>query len=145
MFLAFSLVACASRPETGFLSAVAYSPPGAVDHTLLVATTRERDDRPGTLFNGDRASATNYAEITVSIPPNHKQNEIEWATTPPGDPNVNFVVRDEKYLDGDKAFVQALNAQLALRPPGSRNVFLFVHGFNTMFAEAVYRRSAARS
>ncbi len=136
---AFSLVACASRPESGFLSAVAYSPAGAVDHTLLVATTRERDDRPGTLFNGDRAPATNYAEITVSIPPNHKQNEIEWASAPPGDPTVNFVVRDEKYLDGDKAFLQALNAQLALRPAGSRNVFLFVHGFNTMFAEAVYR------
>ena len=139
VFVAFSLVACASRPETGFLSAVAYSPPGAVDHTLLVATTRERDDRPGTLFNGDRASATDYAEITVSIPPSHKQGEIEWASTPPGDPNVDFVVRDEKYLDGDKAFVQALNAQLALRPPGSRNVFLFIHGFNTMFAEALYR------
>ena len=139
VFVAFSLVACASRPETGFLSAVAYSPPGAVDHTLLVATTRERDDRPGTLFNGDRATETSYAEITVSIPPNHKQGEIEWASTPPGDPNVDFVVRDEKYLDGDKAFVQALNAQLALRPPGSRNVFLFIHGFNTMFAEALYR------
>jgi esterase/lipase superfamily enzyme len=139
LFLALSLAACASRPETGFLSAVAYAPPGAVDHTLLVATTRERDDRPGTLFNGDRATATSYAELTVSVPPNHKTNEIEWATTPPGDPNVNFVVRDEKSLDGDKAFVQALNAQLALRPPGSRNVFLFVHGFNTMFAEAVYR------
>jgi esterase/lipase superfamily enzyme len=139
VFLALSLVACASRPETGFLSAVAYSPPGAVDHTLLVATTRERDDRPGTLFNGDRATATSYAEITVSIPPNHKQGEIEWATTPPGDPNVDYVVRDEQYLDGDKAFVQALNAQLALRPPGSRKVFLFIHGFNTMFAEGVYR------
>src|SRR5260370_810587 len=69
VFLGLSRVACASRPETGFLSAVAYSPPGAVDHTLLVATTRERDDRPGTLFNGDRANATDYAEITVSIPP----------------------------------------------------------------------------
>jgi esterase/lipase superfamily enzyme len=139
VFVALSLVACAERPESGFLTAVALSPPGAVDHTLLVATTRERDDRPGTLFNGDRASAIDYAELTVSIPPNHKQNEIEWAATPPGDPNVNFVVRDEEYLHGDKAFLQALNAQLALRPPGSRNVFLFVHGFNTMFAEAVYR------
>ncbi len=139
VLVAFCLVGCASRPETGFLSAVAYSPSGTVDHTLLVATTRERDDRPGTLFNGDRASSIDYAELTVSIPPNHKRNEIEWATTPPGDPNVNFVVRDAKYLDGDKAFLQALNAQLALRPPGSRNVFLFVHGFNTMFAEAVYR------
>jgi hypothetical protein len=113
VLLAFSLVACASRPESGFLSAVAYSPQGATDHTLLVATTRERDDRPGTLFNGDRASAIDYAELTVSVPPNHKQNEIEWATTPPGDPNVNFVVRDEKYLDGDKAFLQALNSACA--------------------------------
>ncbi len=145
LFVAFSLVACASRPETGFLSAVAYSPPGAVDHTLLVATTRERDDRPGTLFNGDRATTTSYAELTVSIPPNHKQGEIEWATTPPGDPNVDYVVRDEKYLDGDKAFVQALNAQLALRPPGSRKVFLFIHGFNTMFAEASLSAGAARA
>ena len=67
------------------------------------------------------------------------QGEIEWATTPPGDPNVDFVVRDEKYLDGDKAFVQALNAELARRPPGSRKVFLFIHGFNTMFAEGLYR------
>ncbi len=139
MLVAFSLVACASRPESGFLSAVALSPPGAVDHTILVATTRERDDRPGTLFNGDRASATDYAELTVSIPPSHKQGEIEWATTPPGDPNNDFVVRDEKYLDGDKAFVQALNAELARRPRGSRNVFLFIHGFNTMFAEGLYR------
>jgi esterase/lipase superfamily enzyme len=139
VLVAFFLVGCASRPESGFLSAVALTAPGAVDHTLLVATTRERDERPGTLFNGDRSSTIDYAELTVSIPPNHKQGEPEWATTPPGDPNVDFVVRDERYLDGDKAFVQALNAQLAQRPPGSRNVFLFIHGFNTMFAEAVYR------
>ena len=138
-FVAVSLAACAARPESGFLSPVAFQPPAAVDHTLLVATTRERDPRPGTLFNGDRASGLDYAEITVSIPPSHKQNQIEWASSPPGDPNVDFVVRDEKYLDGDKAFLRALNAQLALRPRGSRNVFLFVHGFNTMFAEAVYR------
>ena len=139
MLVALSLGACASRPESGFLSAVALSSPGAVDHTLLVATTRERDERPGTLFNGDRATALDYAELTVSVPPSHKQGEIEWATTPPGDPNVDFVVRDEKYLDGDKAFVQALNAELARRPPGSRKVFLFIHGFNTMFAEGLYR------
>jgi len=32
-----------------------------------------------------------------------------------------------------------LNAQLAKRPRGSRKVLLFVHGFNTMFAEGLYR------
>ncbi len=139
--VAASLAACASRPESGFLSPVAVNTPGAVDHTLLVATTRERDARPGTLFNGGRASATDYAEITVSVPPTHQQGKIEWATTPPGDPNADFVVRDEHYLDGDKAFVQALNTQLALRPPGKRRVLLFVHGFNTMFAEGLYREA----
>ena len=137
--VAMSLPACASRPENGFLSAVALSSPGAVDHTLLVATTRQRDERPGTLFNGDRASAVDYAEITVSVPPTHAQGKIEWATTPPGDPNADFVVRSEDYLDGDKAFMQALNAQLALRSPGKRRVLLFIHGFNTMFAEGLYR------
>ena len=134
-----SLAACASRPESGFLSPVAVTSPGAVDHTLLVATTRERDPRPGTLFNGDRASAVDYAEITVSVPATHKESEIEWAKAPPGDPNADFVVRSEDYLDGDKAFVQALNAELVKRPPGKRKVLLFIHGFNTMFAEGLYR------
>ena len=137
--VAASLAACASRPESGYLSAVALVAPGAVDHAVIVATTRERDPRPGTLFNGDRASASDYAEITVSVPPTHKDGEIEWPRTPPGDPNADFVVRDEKYLDGDKAFLRAVNAQLDLRPPGKRRVFLFVHGFNTMFAEGLYR------
>ena len=101
-----ALVSCASRPETGFLSPVAVSAAGATDHTLLVATTRERDARPGTLFNGERASSLDYATVTVSIPPNHVPGKIEWAATAPGDPNVNFVVRDAAYLDGDKEFVR---------------------------------------
>ena len=50
----------------------------------------------------------------------HKDSEIEWATTPPGDPNANFVVRSEDYLGGDRAFVQALKAELARRPAGPR-------------------------
>jgi hypothetical protein len=49
VFVAFSLAACASRPETGFLSPAAISAPGETEHTLLVATTRERDPRPDIL------------------------------------------------------------------------------------------------
>ena len=133
------LVACASRPESGFLSAVAESAPGATDHTVLVATTRERDPRPGTFFNGERAPSLDYAEITVAVPPNHVPGQVEMASTPPGDPSTNFVVLNGAYLDGDKAFVQALNAQLAKRPKGSRKVFVFIHGYNTLFAEGLYR------
>jgi len=139
LIAASAFVACASRPEVGFLSPVAESATGTADHTLLVATTRQRDARPGTLFNGDRASSLDYATITVSIPQGHVPGKIELAATAPGDPNANFVVRDAAYLDGDKEFVRALNAQLATRPRGDRKVLVFIHGYNTLFAEGLYR------
>ena len=105
--------ACASRPETGFLSRVAETVAGAIEHKLLVATTRERDARPDTLFNGERASPLDYAEITVSVPPRHAAGAIEWASSAPGNPNTDFVVRQAGYLDGDKQFIRTLNAELA--------------------------------
>lgn len=137
--LALVLGACGSRPETGFLAPVSQTEPGATPHTLLVATTRQRDARPGTLFNGERATPLDFARLVVSVPPGHKAGEISWASTAPGDPKTDFVVREAGYLDGERAFVAELNAQLAARPKGKRNVFLFVHGYNTMFAEGVYR------
>ena len=139
LVVAVALAACATRPESGFLSPVAEDVTGASNHTLLVATTRERDARPGTLFNGERGRSLHYATLTVSIPPTHIPGKIEWASTPPGNPAADFVVRDEASLDGDKAFVQALNAQLAMHPKGSRKVFVFIHGYNTLFAEGLYR------
>jgi esterase/lipase superfamily enzyme len=133
------LAACATRPETGFLLPVAETATGATIRTLLVATTRERDARPGTLYNGERGHPLDYAAVEVSIPQNHAVGEIEWPTNPPGNPRSDFVVRQAAYLEGEKEFVRTLNAQLAKRPRGSRKVFLFIHGFNTMFAEGLYR------
>ena len=133
------LTACATRPETGFLSPVTEAASGATDHTLLVATTRERDERPGTLYNGERGQPLGYAMTTVSIPQMHAAGEIEWPSTPPGNPKTDFVVRQARYLEGERDFVRTLNAQLAKHPRGSRKVFLFIHGYNTMFAEGLYR------
>ena len=48
-------------------------------------------------------------------------------------------MRDAAYLDSEGDFVKALNAQLAMRPPGRRKVFVFIHGYNTMLAEGLYR------
>lgn len=130
---------CASRPETGFLAPVAEADSGSTAHTLLVATTRKRDDRPGTLFSGERSTPLDFAQIVVSVPKKHAEGEIEWASTAPGNPKTDFVVRKAGYLDSEKAFVSALNAQLAAKPKGKRNIFLFIHGYNTMFAEGLYR------
>lgn len=139
--LAVSVLAagCGSRPEEGFLAPVAQVDSGATPHTLLVATTRKRDDRPGTLFNGERSTPLDFAKITVSVPQSHAEGGVEWASTAPGNPKTDFVVREAGYLDGEKAFVSTLNAQLATRPKGKRDVFLFIHGYNTLFAEGLYR------
>jgi esterase/lipase superfamily enzyme len=141
MLLIFTapLYACASRPESGYLTPVADGRSVTDEHTILVATTRERDTRPGTLFSGERTSSLDYASITVSIPPTHAPGKVELASSAPGNPESAFVVREAGYLDSDTAFIQSLNAQLAQRPPGSRRVLLFIHGYNTMFAEGLYR------
>lgn len=136
---ALALSGCAARPKFGALSPSAIAVEGARDHTILVATTRARDGRPGTLFNGERADALDHAVVTVSVPPSHVAGAIEWPAAPPADPKINFTVRSAEYIDSDKAFAAKLNQQLALRPPGRRQVVVFVHGYNTLFSEALYR------
>ena len=133
------LSGCASRPEVGALLANYDMSVGGKDHTVLVATTRARDPRPGTYFSGERSQSVNYATLTVAVPPTHVPGKIEWPSRAPGNPTTDFVVRDAAYLDSEREFVRALNAQLAMRPPGKRKVFVFIHGYNTMFAEGLYR------
>jgi esterase/lipase superfamily enzyme len=137
--LATLLTGCASRPEVGALLANYQMSAGAKDHTILVATTRARDPRPGTYFGGERSQSVNYATLTVAVPPTHVPGKIEWPSRAPGNPMTDFVVRDGSYLDSERGFVKALNAQLAMRPPGRRKVLVFIHGYNTMFAEGLYR------
>jgi esterase/lipase superfamily enzyme len=48
-------------------------------------------------------------------------------------------VRQAAYIDSEKAFVRALNARLDVQPRGKRKVLVFIHGYNTNFAEGLYR------
>lgn len=130
---------CASRPEAGLLRPVSGPAIGASEQSLLIATTRERDSRPGTLYNGERSGALDYASITVSVPPRHVSGQIEWPSSLSGNPRTDFVVRQAAYIDSEKTFVRTLNAKLDRQPPGKRKVLVFIHGYNTMFAEGLYR------
>jgi esterase/lipase superfamily enzyme len=130
---------CAARPETGALVATASEAEGAKPHKILVATTRARDPRPATYFAGARAQGLDYAAFTVSVPPKHVNGEIEWPSQEPGDPRTDFVVRDAGYLDSEKAFVAELNRRLAGKPKGQRKTLIFIHGYNTLFAEGLFR------
>ncbi len=133
------LAACGSRPGVGSLEISTEPAENAKTHKILIATTREKDERPSTYFNGERATEVNYAQAVISIPPSHVPGLVEWPSTPPGDPNKDFVLRSTDYIPDAKAFQADLRKELAKRPKGERDVFLFVHGYNTRYAEALYR------
>lgn len=106
--------------------------------TILAATTRQRSNVPGEMFNGKRAQKVSYASITVSIPPDsaRKLGEIQWPATLPGNPQRNFVTTSANDID-KQAFLDAITADTKLN---NRNkVLVFVHGFNNRFEDAVYR------
>uniref|UniRef100_UPI003BACC4FC alpha/beta hydrolase n=1 Tax=Stappia sp. TaxID=1870903 RepID=UPI003BACC4FC len=132
------LAACAVRPGDGSLQISDKPLSGATDHTVLVATTRKRAEAPATIFSRGRADQLDHAIATVSVPPTHVPGKIEWASIPPGDPATDYTLRSASYLD-DAGFVAALDRELLKRPKGQRSVFVFVHGFNTRFPEALYR------
>jgi esterase/lipase superfamily enzyme len=137
LFAAIALAGCAGR-SNGDLIAIAADAPGASKVEMLVATTREATaEPPGAMFNGERARGLVFADIAVSIPPDsvRKIGEIQWPSSPPGDPSRDFVT-----LRADRLDLKEATARFDQRlPAGGRHVLIFVHGYNTRFDEAVYR------
>ena len=127
---------CSGRPAQGMLVPVAQSAEGTSRVPILVATTRKATEAPGEMFSGERADTLSYASVTVSIPPNRKVGQVQWAPGPPGDPKRDFVTVSADHID-KKAFAASV-AETA-RKTGQRRVLIFVHGFNNRFDDAVYR------
>src|SRR5438309_1749149 len=83
---------CASRPYGGLI--VGTGSPDARSVDLLVATTRAPVvEPPGVLFGGTRGRDLQFADIVVSVPPDgvRKVGEVQLPSTPPGDPERDFV------------------------------------------------------
>ncbi len=133
------LAGCASRPGPEALIAAETSAPGAKDHVILVASSRARDPRPGVFYSGERTPALSFARVDISVPPTHKPGMIEWPKQATPNPATDMVVREAVYRDTEAQFSADLKAELARRAPGDRDVFIFVHGYNTLYSEALYR------
>ena len=139
VFLCSLAAACGSRPESGALTINHTPAPEAAVQDILIVSTRKRDNRPGTYFNGERVQTADFAQASISIPPTHKDGAIEWPARLPGNPQTEFVTRAAGYLAGRSGMQNELDKRLMALPPGKRSVFLFIHGYNTLFAEGLYR------
>lgn len=112
---------------------------GARQHRMFIMTTREASEVVGALFSAERAPDLGLASVDVSVPPSHVTGELERAKRLPPDPRKEFAVVDPLIYASDAAFLSQLNAELAKRPRGQREILLFVHGYNTTTSDAILR------
>ncbi|MBU8546915.1 MULTISPECIES: alpha/beta hydrolase [Roseomonadaceae] len=129
------LIGCTERPGMDILTPITTAPAEARGVTVHVATTRERRSPEANGFTNRRARDLNFAEYTVSVPPNHRPGRIEWPRIP-ADPAVSFAPLRDRVLGRDD-----FEAALAGRGCGeaAANTLVFVHGYNTNFPEALFR------
>lgn len=134
-FLALSLGACASGPPKSALQTLGTVPQGSTAVPILVATMREQTkEPPGLMFSGERSRELNYADVIISMPPNHQTGQLEIGS----DPSKSIAVVSRDYLDR-REFLAKVRKDLAKRKPADRDILVFIHGYNTRFDEAVFR------
>lgn len=139
VFVVFGLGACSARPGSEVLTPVVSEPHYTNKVRILVATTREHGsvEDPGA-FTSERANTLNFAALTVSIPKTHIPGQIEWPDTGPPDPAQNFLTTEREFLAGNE-FLSRIRARAKQGGPEAHSVLVFVHGYNTLYQESVYR------
>ena len=131
------LAGCASRgtitldPEAGGTGSVV---------EIFVATTRGATETAAIAARA-RSEAVRWGVFDVSVPPERTPGTVTFPTTSPPDPATDFLTVSAGGFPDDRAFLRAVNARLAARTRDQREVTVFVHGFNTNFAEGLYRHA----
>lgn len=107
---------------------------------ILVATTRGATDE-ATIAARVRSDRVRFASVSVSVPPRRALGTVTFPRGSATDPKTDFLTVETGTFADDAAFLRAVNDRLAERPRGDREVTLFVHGFNSNFAEGIYRHA----
>jgi len=106
--------------------------------TTYYATNREWIGKGD--YGSNRVQRLEYGRAEVSIPTSRRPGELPvptlWKLELKPDPNKHFILRNVEPLKDN-----AVRAQLrsALRSTETKSVLLFVHGFNTTFADVALR------
>lgn len=96
---------------------------------LFVVSTRK---------NSTSDKLARYALDDVSVPSGHQTGAIERPSFGSADPRRHFAVVSHSAMDEDEALGQ-IAAHVSGRVGASRDILLYVHGFNTSFDEARLR------
>lgn len=136
--LALGLGACVSdglgaiEGHVANFQALVSAPEGEPLHVpIFVASTRRGDD-------GDSDGHAHFSLISVSVPPGHVAGAIERASFGSDDPRRHFTLGGRRKMD-EAEFLGAVAAHVSGRVGTSRDILLYVHGFNTGPEEARLR------
>lgn len=134
------LSACASR------GTIQMAPAGEVVGSpveVFVASSRQPDpEGPGFLLSP--GPGLSFAADTVLVPPDRAPGTVRFAAPGRVDPRSDFLIADSARIADRRAFIREIDAVLRPMPVDEREIFVFVHGFNTNFAEGLYRHAQMR-
>lgn len=138
LFLAV-LAGCGARPGPELLAPVAPLAQQTRQVRLHVATNREPDaESPGN-FSNARSSKLSFARYVISVPPDHKPSAIELSAARPVDPARSFATLEFTQMPDLAAEPARLGENTTAQGDDGGRVFVFVHGYNTNYAESVLR------
>ncbi|MEM6382882.1 MAG: alpha/beta hydrolase [Pseudomonadota bacterium] len=137
VFAAIALASCAGRPEIVSLPA---SQSATDIEPVFLATSRKRTDQG---FSSERSSELSFARFDVSVPQDRQPGSVPFAENAP-DSRRHFLVAGTENFSGGSDFQAALRQAQANRPPGQRELVVYVHGYNNTFAQSLYRAAQIR-
>lgn len=115
---------------------------------IFYATERARTGQPGAVrFYGGRRGPLEYGQATVSVPRNREVGTLDvpdiWTLDLRVDPARHFILTRVEPMRGDAAFFRAVTDRVA--ESDRKEVFVFIHGFNTTFEGAALRTAQMAS
>ena len=113
---------------------------GGVPVEIFTGTNRAADGSSNA-FGGGRDDAVQYGRIIVSVPRERPEGTVHFPAQLPPDPATDFFTLEAASFGGPRAFAGAIDARLARMPAAERPINVFTHGFNTTFAEGVFRQA----
>lgn len=134
------LIGCSPRGSIAVVPEAASV--GSVEE-ILVATGRAPALGPAD-FSRVPAQGLSYADVSVSVPPDRAPGSVSFPGPQGADPRKDFVVVRSTPIADRQAFIRKVNTAVARQPAIQREVFVFVHGFNTNFAEGLFRQAQMR-
>lgn len=129
LLLTLALKACAPRADLRVWPEISSV---GTNTTVYLATTRAQIEDG--LWSASQRSTLNFAQIDVSVPPQHRPGRVELPSATTANPNTDFLAVDIEPL--------AYQAFYRLVPNSSevaRELIVTVHGFNNTLADGVFR------